>query len=365
MFYATVVSETLLYFFFSILMGYFILQIRPIHQRPDISMPPAFLYLAIAALPILSFFPILRLVLLLSEQIGFSSTLGSVLKTFEIGQAWLLTALLTLLLLMFTFIAVKQNRTKLFYIALICMVFLVLAVGWSSHASSLSFWKGFVGHTFHFLTVIIWTGILLNVAFFSKNPTNWAVFLKWFTPLAVGCVIALSISGFVIMDTIVPYEQYTDIWLVSYGQTLLFKHLFFIPVLLFAVMNGILAKKAAREGEGFKPLPWLKAEGLLLLIIFALTGLLGQQSPPHDLETALRTEGASPIFSAIYNGAISTDMTVKLDGNALSLTFGIMAVVFACLMMVFFLKRASAAAAFLFSLLLVVACYMSLMYSVQ
>lgn len=365
MFYATVVSETLLYFFFSILMGYFILQTRPVQQRPDISVPPVLLYLAIILLPVLSFFPILRIVLLLSEQLGFSSTLESVLRTFEIGHAWLLTALLTLLLLMFTFIAVKQNRTKLFYISIICMICLVLAVGWSSHASSLSFWKGFAGHTLHFLAVIIWTGILLNVAFFAKDSTNWVAFLKWFTPLAIGCVIILSISGFIIMDTIVPYEQYADIWLVSYGQTLLFKHLFFIPVLLFAVINGILAKKAASEGEGFKPLPWLKAEGLLLLLIFTLTGLLGQQSPPHDLETALRMEGASPIFDALYSGTISMDMTVELDGNALSFTFGMMSVVFACLMIVFFLKRASAAAAFLFSLLLVAACYMSLMYSVQ
>ncbi|HWO97126.1 MAG TPA: CopD family protein [Bacillus sp. (in: firmicutes)] len=365
MFYVTVASETLLYFFFSILMGYFLLQIRPVHQRPDISIPPAFLYLAIIAIPVLSFFPILRIVLLLSEQIGFLPTLGSVLGTFEIGQAWIVTAVLFLLLLMFTFIAVKQNRPKLFYISIICMVFLVLAVGWSSHASSLSFWKGFVGHTLHFLAVTIWTGILLNVTFFAKDSTNWAAFLKWFTPLAVGCVIVLSISGFIIMDTIVPYEQYEDIWLVSYGQTLLFKHLFFIPVLLFAFMNGILFKKTAKEGEGFKPLPWLKAEGLLLFIIFALTGLLGQQSPPHDLETALRMEGASPIFSAIYNGAVSTAMTVDLEGNVFSLTFGIMAVVFACLMIVFFLKRASAAAAFVFSLLVVTACYMSLMYSVQ
>lgn len=365
MFYVTVVSETLLYFCFSILMGYFILQIRPVHQRPDIALPPAFLYLAIMAIPILSFFPILRLVLLLSERIGFSSTLGSILGTFEIGQAWIMTTVLSLWLLMFTFIAVKQNRTKLFYISLICMVFLVLTVGWSSHASSLSFWKGFVGHTFHFLTVIIWTGILLNVAFFVKEPTNWAAFLKWFTPLAVGCVIVLSISGFVIMDTIVPYKQYADNWLVSYGQTLLFKHLVFIPVLLFAVLNGILAKKAARESERFNPLPWLKAEGVLLLIIFALTGLLGQQSPPHDLETALRMEGASPIFSAIYNGTISTSMTVDLSANVWSLCFGAIAIFFAFLVILVFLKRASAAAAFMFSLLLVMACYASLMYSVQ
>lgn len=363
MFYATVVSETLLYFFFAILMGYFILQTRPVQQRPDLSIPPVLLYLAIILIPVLSFFPILRIVLLLSEQLGFSSTLESVLRTFEIGQAWLLTALLTLLLLMFTFIGVKQNRTKLFYISIICVICLVLAVGWSSHASSLSFWKGFVGHTLHFLAVIIWAGILLNVTFFAKDAANWSAFLKWFTPLAVGCVIILSISGFIIMDTIVPYEQYADIWLVSYGQTLLFKHLFFIPVLLFAVMNGILAKKAAREE--FKPLPWLRAEGLLLLLIFALTGLLGQQSPPHDLETALRMEGASPIFDALYSGTIPMDMTVELGGNALSLTFGMMSIIFACLMIVFFLKKSSAAAAFLFSLLLVAACYMSLMYSVQ
>ncbi|MFC3885785.1 copper resistance D family protein [Bacillus songklensis] len=365
MFYVTVVSETLLYFFFSMLIGYFILETRPATRRPIVSVPPGLLYLAVIALPVLSFFPVLRIVLFLKEQIGFWKTMDSVLWTFEAGQAWLVTAVLSLVLLMFTFIAVTQKRNELFYIALICMWFLVLTVGWSSHASSLSFWKGFIAHTFHFLAVIVWTGILLNVGFFAKKPANWSAFLKWFTPLAVGCLIVLSISGFIIMDTIVPYEQYANIWLISYGQTLLFKHLFLLPILLFAVINGLLMKKTMKESDIFSPLPWLKAEGALLFIVFALTGLLGQQSPPHELETALKTEGASPLFEEIYRGTVLPTMTVNLDVNMWSLSFGAAAVVFAFVIITAFLRKAPAAAAFIFSLLLVVACYVSLMYGVQ
>jgi putative copper export protein len=365
MFYVTVVSETLLYFFFSILIGYFILQTRPADRRPVIAVPPGLLYLSVIALPVLSFFPVLRIVLFLSEQSGFWQTLDSVLWTFKVGQAWLITAVLSLVVLMFTFIGVKQKRSELFYITLICMWFLVLTVGWSSHASSLSFWKGFISYTFHFLAVIVWAGILLNVGFFTKQASNWSVFLKWFTPLAAGCLIVLFISGFIVMDTIVPYGQYANIWVLSYGQTLLLKHLFLLPILLFAVINGILIRKTVKESDTFSPLPWLKAEGVLLLIVFALTGLLGQQSPPYDLETALKTEGASPLFEEIYQGVIKPTMTVDLGVNMWSLSFGAVAVLFAILAIAAFLRKAPAAAAFMFSLLLVVACYVSLMYSVQ
>jgi putative copper resistance protein D len=365
MFYATVAAEALLYVVFAILTGYFLLQIRPADQRPAVFVPPVFLYGAVAALPVLAFFPVLRIVFYLGEQIGFWTTLQSVLWTFDIGTAWVLTAILSLFLLMFTFIGVKQNRTAMFYAALICLFLLVMTIGWSSHASSLSFWKGFIGHTLHFLAVIIWTGILLNAAFFVKEPANWLSFLQWFTPLAVGCVIVLSISGFMIMDTIIPYEQYAAIWPVSYGQTLLMKHLVFLPVLLFAVMNGILTRRMANMGTSINPLPWLRAEAVLLLLVFTLTGLLGQQSPPHDLETMIRTDGASPVFEALYNGTIPPDMRVELNGNLHSLSFGMIALIFAFLLIAFFLKKAPAAAALFLSLLFAAACYMSLMYSVQ
>lgn len=62
------------------------------------------------------------------------------------------------------------------YLQALWLMVMVLAIGYSSHVASLSFWYGLLAHSAHFLTVTLWTGILIHVSWFSdagkmgKNP---------------------------------------------------------------------------------------------------------------------------------------------------------------------------------------------------
>jgi copper resistance protein D len=50
-----------------------------------------------------------------------------------------------------------------------------------------------------------------------------------------------------------------------------------IPVLVFAIINGILSKKAATI-PCFNPGPWIKAESYIILIVFYFNSVLGISS---------------------------------------------------------------------------------------
>src|SRR5690606_1005796 len=89
---------------------------------------------------------------------------------------------------------------------------LLLAVGWASHAASLTDWSGFVFHTLHFTAVTVWVGILLMVSWFSATPKNWLLFLKWFTPVALSCLAIVIGSGIFIMTLAVDITEYQDAW---------------------------------------------------------------------------------------------------------------------------------------------------------
>ena len=135
----------------------------------------------------------------------------------------------------------------------------------------------------HFLIVTLWTGILIQVAWFSKDKQKWSQFLRWFTPFAIVCIIIIGISGLTLMFNVVEPKDYVKSWVLPYGQMLLLKHISIIPVLVFAFINGVLSKKAATI-PSFNPRPWIKAESFIILIVFYFTSVLGTLSPPHEVE---------------------------------------------------------------------------------
>ena len=45
------------------------------------------------------------------------------------------------------------------------------------------------------------------------------------------------------MSFLVKFENYPDSWMLPYGQTLLFKHLLIIPLLVYAIINSLFVKK--------------------------------------------------------------------------------------------------------------------------
>ncbi len=359
------ISEPLLYLCFSLLMGSFILQLVPSAYRPDINVPKGFLMIATAGIGIFSFIPVLQVILYLYQDIGFEQTLKSVLFTFEVGKAWIFTYLLSNLLFIYIVWFDYRKNPLYAYIGMFITFILILALGWSSHASSIEQWKGFVVHTIHFLAVTIWVGILFVISWASKSHLNWMKFLRWFTPVALICFFITVISGLFLMTVVIDYKDYANSWILPYGQALLIKHLLIIPLLAYVFINSILIRKKIKNNVSFNPRPWTKAESLIVFLIFSATAVLGQQEPPHDIETTIASTGSSALFDLLYQGNITRDLVIVLRFEFNSVMLVMLALSFLGLTILSYIKRAPILLGFTMSVLCVVAFYLSIMVSIQ
>lgn len=355
-----IISQVLLYLCFSILIGSFLLSLIPKTHRPNIYVPKKWLIVSIAGIPVSSFFPVLLISLYLAPRNGLTEALQSVLLTFEVGKAWTFTFIVSIILLIFICLFDHQQKELYSYIGIFFMIIMILSIGWSSHVSSIDKVWGFATDTLHFSAVSVWIGILIIVSWFSTDHSNWLSFLKWFTPVAIVCFLSTLITGLILMSFVVT--DYTNSWLVPYGQALLIKHLLIIPLLLYAVINGVFIKKRLRNANNFNPIPWAKMESVIVLLIFTATAVLGQQSPPN--EAGILPDNASKLFTFIYQGQIQSEMVVQLALNPTSASFIALAILFGALMITSLLKSAPALMSFMMSVLLVVCGYFSLMLSV-
>ncbi|MEK3992953.1 MULTISPECIES: CopD family protein [Robertmurraya] len=358
-----IISQTLLYLCFSLTIGSFVLYLIPSTHRPDIMVPKGILMIATGGIAIFSFFPVLQLILFLSPDIGFAQTFLSVLFTFEVGQSWVFTFIVANLLYIFVIWFDYQNKAKYSWIGLIFTFFLILALGWSSHASSYDQVKGFLTHTSHFTAVTIWVGILIVVSWFSKSNSNWLKFLKWFTPIALFCFIITILTGLILMTFVVEFKDYSNSWMIPYGQSLLIKHILIIPLMVYIVINSILVKKKIKKDITFNPTPWVRVESIVLLLIFSATAALGQQSPPH--ETTIVEGVLSKLFTILYQGEFQPDMNVQLVLNLTSFSFFLLAILFLVLSIFSFIKRVPTILSFLMNMLSVICFYLALILSIK
>lgn len=360
-----IISEPLLYLCFSILIGSFLLRIVPTTSRPDFNVPKGVLMAATAGIALFSFVPVLQLILHLYQDIGFLQTSKSVLFTFEVGKAWIFTYLVSNVL--FIYIVWFDYRIKPIYAytGLAITLILILALGWSSHAASIEQGKGFLVHTMHFLAVTIWVGILFVVSWSSKNHLNWQNFLRWFTPVAIICFMTTALSGLYLMTIVVEYKDYANSWMLPYGQALLIKHLLIIPLIVYAFINSVLVRRELKKNADFNPIRWTKLESLVVFLIFSATAVLGQQEPPHDIQTSLASSGVSKLFDLFYQGYITRDSIIVLGLKLNGVILMIAAITFLGLSIVSYIKRAPILFGFLMSVLFVVSAYLSLIVSIQ
>ncbi|MFT9597545.1 copper resistance D family protein [Mesobacillus sp.] len=347
-----IVSETVLYLSFSILVGAMIFQLVPVNFKPKIEIPRAVYFLSILGIIFASIGPVVQVIFYFIEALGFWETLRSVLFDFEVGKAWMFTSWVGLLL----YFMILFNKSKYFQTFLVLL--LIIAVGYSSHAASLSFWYGLTSHTIHFLGVVVWTGILLIVSLFSKDVRNWSKFLSWFTPTAILCLILIIVSGFMTMKLVVDPKDYVSSWMLPYGQALLVKHILIIPLLVFAFINGILMKKQA-EHPGPSTIKWMRAEGIFITLIFIVTGALGIQSPPHDIESMIKTEGYSQLYKWFH--PFLTNDIVQLNVDASFLFGAFLSTILLILMVLSFTRKNMVAGSVVFGLFFVFIAYIVLM----
>ena len=109
----------------------------------------------------------------------------------------------------------------------------------------------------------------------------------------------------------------------------------------------------------------MKAEGIIILFIFIATGILGQQSPPHNFASQIASEGPSRLMEWIYSGQISPDMKVLLHFQWSSFFWQLVAAVCLLFMVILFLRKRSSYLAVLLGSVFVISGYLSFMLSVQ
>lgn len=359
-----VVTELFLYISFSLLMGGLLVQAIPSGKLPEVKVPKKLLLTCVVLIALLSFGPVLQVVLYLGADIGYWKTFYFVLFTFEVGKAWLITIAIAILLYCLIYFNDLNRDPILARMGVALAIILVIALGWASHASSLTPWSGFIAHSFHFLAVTVWTGVMITVGWFSTSENNWLQFQRWFTPLAIGCVAVVIAAGLVLMELILT-DGYFYSWLVPYGQAILFKHLLIIPLLTYAFINGFLMKARLKKDPSFSPRKWLKVESVIVLLVFSATAFMGQQSPPHDVETLLEQQGPASWFAAFYQGSFQPTMNVVFHFGTVSFLFSIVAFVFLALVLFSYIKKAPSWLSLLMSVLFVFAGYIGLMTAIQ
>ncbi|QUW20944.1 CopD family protein [Sporosarcina sp. Marseille-Q4063] len=358
------ISESLLYLCFSLLMGSFIIQFIPERLKPEIRISKRLIQLSVLGVVFFSVAPVIRVILFLYEDIGFELTMQNVLG-FEVGKAWNVTVILAIFFYLFVSLFPVLKSKVLSGISLFFTFILLLALGWASHAASLTEWSGFVFHSLHFLAVTIWVGILLVVGWCSKNQENWLAYLRWFTPLAIVCFLTIAGTGLFLMNLVIDVNEYGDAWTVPYGQALLVKHLSIIPVLFFAFINGFWIRRRLKRQVNINPIPWMRYESILLFFTFVSTAVLGQQEPPHSIEITLGGSGPSAIFDYFYTGIIEPSMSLQFGLNTINILFFIVAIIFMWLIVYSFKKRASAVLPFFMSMFCILSLYFGLMASIQ
>lgn len=363
MFFVTIWSETLLYLCFSLLAGTFILRWIPTNSKPTINISISLQLIAVFGIALLSFIPLIQLIMHVAGMEGIGSAVESILLTFRIGNAWLFTFIICIATAFYITIFGNEHR-QIFIIGELFLLFLLtIGIAWSSHAASIEGAYGIAIHTMHVLAVSVWSGVLLIVSWFSLNSSNWLGFLRWFHPTAIGCFLLIIVSGILLMNVTTAGTDYTDTFLVSYGQSLLLKHLFIIPLILYALINGFWMKQRIKKDPTFNPKPWVRVEFFIITIIFIITGALNEQSPPMNLENLIEHGGYAPLLNMFYDRSLDGSK-VALIATDTGLFFA--AIAFLCLVGSLYIYRMkkNAALSFLVSVIFVVMAYFAIIQSI-
>ncbi|MGG3890885.1 copper resistance D family protein [Metabacillus fastidiosus] len=347
------ISEFFTYVLFSFLAGHIILEFIPEHKKPKIVVPKYQILLAILGIIIFTFFPVLHVILFFSRYDDFFISLVTTITQFETGNAWLFGSFIAVFLWMTIYIE-GSKYLKAFFLLL-----MIIAIGYASHGASLSPLLGLASHSVHFLFITSWVGILLHIAWNSRGEINFKPFLQWFTPFAVISIIIISLTGFLLMGLVVKPADYANSWALPYGQMILLKHLSIIPVIFFAFINGILARKTIKN-----PISWLQAETIILLLVFFFTGVMGTLAPPHLVNATVLQNGASAWFESLISQTVNPPFTVQIDLSLQGVIFGVLALLFLLLIIGSFIRKASAWLSLLFGFSFIIAMYFCLMFNI-
>ncbi|RUL55600.1 copper resistance D family protein [Lysinibacillus antri] len=354
------ISQAFLYVCFSVLLGSFLLLIVPNDYRPNLKISKKVLLICAITLPIFAFIPVLNVILYMSPRFGFLDSFKLVLTTYTVGTAWDFTLLLSIVLILHIIMVRTLEEKTIASLGTVLTIGLILTIAWSSHAGALDLWMGIISDFLHLTAISVWVGILLIIGWCSNNHQRWREFLNWFSFVAFGCFVTTAISGLLLMDVIV--DEYISSWMISYGQGLLLKHLFLLPLIFYALVNSFIVKSKIAKDPLFNPIPWIRIESFILLTIFTITAAFSQHAPPHG--NYLSNEAVSPLFRLFHDDIITSSNTIGFVVNGNTVAFFFVSVLLIGLMIFALLKKLPIVISFLLSGLLVMSVYLMLMVTI-
>ncbi|MDX8046839.1 CopD family protein [Gracilibacillus sp. S3-1-1] len=357
------VSNGLLYICFAVVMGACILGLIPEDKKTSITMPKKIVALAITLIPVLSFLSLLDLAITLNpyREESFLATTGHVILHIANGHAWVALAILAIIfLILFVVLREKKVLPLLYGIGLLLAFGMLVTQTVVGHAANMGSYPGALAHLFHYIAVTAWMGVLFITSWFSKNDNNWQAFLGWFTPFAIGCVSILALSGMFMSYFL--NEDLVASWTLPYGQALLVKCLLFIPILFFAFINSVLVRKRVKEDVQYSPRSWWRAESVIILVVLAVTAIMTEQEPPHNIAQTLVQGESSILFQTFASVPAGTNVIFAFNG--LSVLFLAVGLLFLGCILYSFLQKLSPYISLVMTGLAVVSIYIGLMSGV-
>ncbi|QXE02158.1 copper resistance D family protein [Terribacillus sp. DMT04] len=292
--------ELLSYIAFSFVAGYLVFRLVR-KQEAAVQTPRSDVLAGAASAALVTSGPVINLVSLIGAKDGYGKALLTVLFQTTAGHVWLGIFLLAICVWVLLYV------NKLPVTTLVLFLGMLFLHAYGSHSSGSV--MDTLAHFVHLSAAVFWVGVLVHVCFYTSKHFSWESFLKWFAPFAAVLVMAVIGSGIIVMLFAMDIQDYGNALMLTYGQMLLIKHIVFIPVLVFTVINLFLVRKV-RQHPHFQPLNWIRAEAFLLAIVFACSALLGSSAAPADIAEALRNAGAAPIFGSIFQrvtaGSVAT-----------------------------------------------------------
>ncbi|TVX88117.1 copper resistance D family protein [Paenibacillus agilis] len=328
------ITEAALYVCFAILIGGLFLYSIPERIRPAYTLPAHLLTGSSLLIALLSFVPLIPIVTFIAEQSGQSFSLFRFILTSDMGIQWLTLCLAAVLLAVFIQLIDVKASKEAAITGFVWSLLLSVLIAWTSHASSVDAIGGLIAHWIHFAGVCLWFGILLVVSWFSVSTgeIRWSAFLNWYSPLAIGCMTAITAAGLMLMEYITP--AYWDSWLLPYGQALLLKHLLYAVLISLAFINGFLLRKSMH-------IKWLRAETTIVVVILLVTAFMTHSASPRDVTQVLQTDGVSQWFALLHQGSWSINWRVDLAFNSYTILLSFIAMLFAALMVMAYRKKHS------------------------
>lgn len=327
----TIFSQFLLYISLALLMGTFILFCVPETVRPKIDISAKWLIGSAVILPVVTFVPNIQLLTILTPQFGFVESLGMLLMKFKVGHSWLAVIGFTIILLIMIRQFMKKPSKLIAVMSIFILIAFMAAIGYISHAGSMTGIVGSVLDFVHLLAVSVWLGILVLMSFFSKDAQNWDAFLKWFSPVALVAFTSVALTGVLMTDTIVP--GYVTSWSSNYGQFLFIKHVLLVPLTVIILANSLLIK-LKMDKPLFEPRTWVRIETVLLVLILFITALYSEQQPP-----GFYVQEISPFFEMFYRSSIEAGMRGYLQMTGIGLGFFLLTALFIGLVIVSYIKQ--------------------------